>query len=220
MKQSVNEAQDEKPSRPSSDNSRNEIISAAKKVFAEHPYHFATLRMVGKEVGLSHQSIAHYFPSKADLFEAVASEACDDFYNASQSWFEGLDRVSFNEGFRLFVERLMEYNSRKPEPLRIIALNAPMIESLNELPGYQHTVELRSKTRATFRKNFPPTIDQEMLDRITTTFDTAILSYLGAAPSQAEIMGMDPASEEYRTWVKETLICVFLPLLKKLILPE
>jgi AcrR family transcriptional regulator len=217
---STDKAQDEKLSRPSSDNSRNEIISAARKVFAKHPYHFATLRMVGKEVGLSHQSIAHYFPTKADLFEAVTSEACDDFYNASLGWFEGLDRVSFNEGFRLFVERLMEYNSQKPEPLRIIALNAPMIESLDELPGYQHTVKMRSKTRATFKKNLPPVMDQEMLDRIITTFDTAILSYLGTAPSQAEIMGMDPASEEYKTWVKETLICVFLPLLKKLIFPE
>jgi len=131
-----------------------------------------------------------------------------------------LDRVSFNEGFRLFVERLMEYNSKKPEPLRMMALNAPMIESLKELPGYQHTVELRSKTRATFKKNLPPVMDQEMLDRIITTFDTALLSYLGAAPSQAEIMGMDPAGVEYITWVKETLIRVFLPLLKKLISPK
>ena len=150
----------------------------------------------------------------------MASEACDDFYNASLGWFEGLDRVSFNEGFRLFVERLMEYNSKKPEPLRIMALNAPMIESLKELPGYQHTVEMRSKVRDTFKKNLPPSVDQVMLERFTMTFDTAIHSYLGAAHSQAEILGMDPASEEYITWVKETLICVFLPLLKKLITPE
>ena len=217
---STDKAQDVNPSRPSPDNSRDKIIKAAMKVFAKYPYHTATLRMVGKEAGLHHQAIAHYFPSKADLFEAVTSEACEDFYNASQGWFEGLDRVGIEQGFRLFVERLLEYFSKNPEPFRMTALNAPMIERLDELPGYQHTVEMRSKVRDTFKKNLPPSIDQVMLERFTTTFDTAIHSYLGAAYSQAKILGMDPASEEYIAWVKETLICVFLPLLKKLILPE
>ncbi len=217
---SVNKTQNEKLSRPSADNSRGKIIAAARKVFAKHPYHVATMRMVGKAGGFDHQLIAYYFPSKADLFEAVVSETCDDFYNASQSWFEGLDRIGIEQGFRLFVERLLEYFSKAPEPFRMTALNAPMIERLDELPGYQHTVEMRSKVRDTFKKNLPPSVDQVMLERFTMTFDTAIHSYLGAAHSQAEILGMDPAGEEYITWVKETLICVFLPLLRKLISPE
>lgn len=217
---SINKTQNEKLSRPSADNSREKILAAARKVFAKHPYHVATMRMVGKVGGFDHQLIAYYFPSKADLFEAVTREACDDFYNASQGWFKGLDRIGIEQGFRLFVERLLEYFSKAPEPFRMTALNAPMIERLDELPGYQHTVEMRSKVRATFKNNLPPSVDQVMLERFTTTFDTAIHSYLGAAHSQAEILGMDPASEEYITWVKETLICVFLPLLKKLIFPE
>jgi len=220
MKMSTDKAQDVNPSRPIPDNSRDKIIKAAMKVFAKYPYHTATLRMVGKEAGLHHQAIAHYFPTKADLFEAVVSEACDDFCNANQSWFEGLDRIGIEQGLRLFVERLLEYFSKTPEPFRMTALNAPMIERLDELPGYQHTVEMRSKVRANFKNNLPPSVDQVMLERFTMTFDTAIYSYLGAAHSQAEILGMDPAGEEYKDWVKETLICVFLPLLKNLISPE
>jgi AcrR family transcriptional regulator len=206
--------------RSSPGNSRDKVIRAGKKVFSKHPYHTATLRMVGKEAGINHQSIAHYFPSKADLFEAVTSEAFGDFYRAFQGWVEGLNRVGIDEDFRLFVECLIEYHSKNPEPLRIMALNAPMIERLDELPGFQHTIEVRSKTRATFMKSLPSSIDQEMLERFTTTFDTAILSYLGAAVSQAGVLGMDAASEEYMTWVKETLICLFTPMLKSLLSPE
>jgi AcrR family transcriptional regulator len=203
-----------------SDQSRENIIAAALKVFARHPYHLATIRMVARAGGFDHQLINYYFPAKADLFEAVVVTACEDFSRAHESWFEGLNRTGIRESFSLFLDRHLDYHEKHPEPLRILALNAPLLERLEEIPGYQHVPTTLAKLRADFERNTNLRADSDQIGRFVTAFNLAIINFLGAAPSQAEILGMDPNSAEYRTWVKETLLYVFFPLLKNLIFPE
>jgi len=215
----VDKADDEKLRRPNAKNSRERIISAARKVFAEQPYHIATIRMVGKAGGFDHQLVTYYFPTKAELFETIVAENCEEFHNANRSWFEGLDQMSIEDGFGLCIDRLLDYHFANPEPLRTVALNAHLIERVEEVPGHHHFVEFLAKTRATFEKSAGLARSEE-LSRFVTGFNTMITSYLGAAPSQAKVLAMDPSSDEYKTWIKETLIYVFLPLLKELILPE
>ncbi len=50
------------------------ILTAAKMIFSEHPYHTASIRMVGDAAGLNYQLIIYYFSSKAQLFEAEAQQ--------------------------------------------------------------------------------------------------------------------------------------------------
>jgi len=80
---------------------RERILRAARKVFAEHPYNAASFRMIGREGGFDHPLINYYFPRKADLFEAVVVEICEEFYQANISWFEGLEGLPPRQGLSL-----------------------------------------------------------------------------------------------------------------------
>ncbi len=218
MTRSGQTKENKKSKRQSADHSRERIVSAARKVFAKHPYHIATVRMVGQAGGFDHQLISYYFPTKAELFEAVVAQTCDEFYLANQSWYEGISQMRVEDGFGLLIDRLLEYHFANPDALRIMALNAPLIERLDEIPGYQHIPEVLAKIRETFQEN-TGVAGSEDLNRYFSTFNIAIINYLGVAPGLAGIMGMEPTSDEYKTWVKQTLMYVFLPLLNKLIFP-
>ncbi|EID15113.1 putative transcriptional regulator [Mycobacterium xenopi RIVM700367] len=50
---------------------RDQIIAAAKKVFARKGFHAATIADVAKQAGLAYGSVYWYFDSKEDLFHAL-----------------------------------------------------------------------------------------------------------------------------------------------------
>lgn len=177
----------------------------------------ATVRMVGKAGGFDHQLIAYYFPAKADLFEAVVAEICEEFYRANTAWYQGLDKLSPEKALSLYLDRFLDYHFKNPEAMRLMALNAPLIERLEEIPGYQHIPDVLDKTRANFERYIPPTARGVDIERFINTFNTAIINYLGASSSQAQLLGLDPESREYRRWVKDTLMFVFLPPLQCLV---
>jgi TetR/AcrR family transcriptional regulator, transcriptional repressor of aconitase len=53
---------------------RHQIVDGARRAFARHGYEGATVPVLEKEIGLSRGAIFSYFPSKLDLFEALARE--------------------------------------------------------------------------------------------------------------------------------------------------
>jgi AcrR family transcriptional regulator len=52
---------------------RDEIMAAAKKVFARNGFHATTIADVAKEAGLAYGSVYQYFDSKDDIFQALMS---------------------------------------------------------------------------------------------------------------------------------------------------
>src|SRR5262245_55691070 len=52
---------------------RAEILEGARRAFAKHGYAGATVSRLEVEIGLSRGAIFHYFPSKLDLFAALAA---------------------------------------------------------------------------------------------------------------------------------------------------
>src|ERR687897_627995 len=51
---------------------REQILVGARRAFARHGFEGATVTRLEEETGLSRGAIFHYFPSKADLFLALA----------------------------------------------------------------------------------------------------------------------------------------------------
>ena len=64
---------------PASDSAvtRERILQAARKVFAESGYDAATFRAIVTEIGLTRPAINNYFPSKPALYAEVAGRAAD-----------------------------------------------------------------------------------------------------------------------------------------------
>lgn len=52
---------------------RDEIMAAAKKVFARNGFHATTIADIAKEAGLAYGSVYQYFDSKDDLFHVLMS---------------------------------------------------------------------------------------------------------------------------------------------------
>ncbi|MCW1957361.1 MAG: TetR/AcrR family transcriptional regulator [Mycobacterium sp.] len=69
---------------PSSDSAatRERILQAAQKVFAESGYEAATFQAVAVEVGLTRPAINNYFHSKSDLYAAVVRRVGDAVLDA------------------------------------------------------------------------------------------------------------------------------------------
>jgi AcrR family transcriptional regulator len=53
---------------------RRQIAEGARRAFGEHGYAGATVEVLEREIGLSRGAIFSYFPSKLDLFVALAQE--------------------------------------------------------------------------------------------------------------------------------------------------
>jgi TetR/AcrR family transcriptional regulator, transcriptional repressor of aconitase len=64
---------------------RRQILDGARKAFSRHGYDGATVPRLEKSIGLSRGAIFSYFPSKWDLFYALAEE---DQTRAGEIWLE------------------------------------------------------------------------------------------------------------------------------------
>lgn len=199
---------------------RDKILAAAKKVFAEHPYSAASIRMVGKAAGIDHPLISYYFPAKAELFEAVVEDVTETYYRANTSWLEGLGELSASQGLSLYIDRLLDFTSKHPEALRIVALNLVQPEESAIIPGFRRIQALLAGNTETFRHVAALRASADEVRMFTESFNTMVINYLGAATYYAGILGLDPRSLDYLHWVKETLVFLFLPRLKQLIRGE
>lgn len=54
---------------------RNRIVSGARLCFSRHGYAHATNRMIAAEAGITASALYNYFPTKADIYQAVVAES-------------------------------------------------------------------------------------------------------------------------------------------------
>jgi AcrR family transcriptional regulator len=196
------------------DITRRKIMAAARRVFAEYPYHSASVRMIGSAGRFNHALIRYHFPSKASLFEAVLTEICEEIYGVNLELLEGLEGLSPEEGFSRYLDRFLDHHFRHPTALRIVMLNLAMTRRPETLPGYLQIPGMLGRTRETFEQLIPPKNRTDDVRRFLYSFNNLVLNLLGASACQAKILDMNPAGPEYREWVKRTLMLMFLPGLK------
>ncbi len=200
---------------------RENIIRAARKVFSEHPYHTASMRMIGKEARIEHPLINYYFPNKAVLFETIVQEMCDEFARRTAEWLDEVSRAkSVSEGFLTHIDRMMDYNSENPEAIRILALNLAQADNIALIPGYQHFPQLIETIRGLFVDKISPAGTAPEISMFVNSYNFLVISFLGSNTCIAQIQGMEPDGNAYREWVKKTLGFIFLPRLKDIIVPD
>lgn len=76
---------------------RRQILDGARRAFAEHGYEGATVPRLESAIGLSRGAVFSYFPSKLDLFVALAE---DDQRRLGELWLE--------QGFEAVVRHVGE----------------------------------------------------------------------------------------------------------------
>ena len=201
------------------DRTRKKILRMARKVFSQHPYHSASMRMIAAQADIDHPLIVYYFPNKAALFETIVKDICDEFTKSAAEWLEEILKMKVSEGFMTYVDRLLDFHHQNPEVLRILALNMTHTESVASIPGFPYFLQLIDVIVKFFRAKIAPAAPDRMIRIFMHNFIYQMISLLGASHSVAKIQGMKPGSAQYREWVRESLGFIFLPALRKIILP-
>jgi AcrR family transcriptional regulator len=203
--------------KPAKKATRLKILKAARKVFAQYAYHAASIRMIGKEAGIDHPLISYYFPSKAQLFEAVLTDIVQGWNKANKSWFEGLEEMSPESGLANYIDRLIDYCRKHPYAVRVFLLNVVQAQDAETIPGYQAIRTFFKQTISLLKNRLPMQASDRDIEIFRQSFNTLALSYLGAKSYYAGILGMDANSREYEEWIRDMLMVLFLPRLKQLL---
>ncbi len=198
-----------------SDATRAMIVDAARKVFARHPYHKASIRMIAREGGFHFSLINHYF-NKSELFGAVASAVSEELIKHFSSWLKEVEKLPPEEGLPVFLDRALEHFFENPDVLRILMKNAGEADSKETAPAFE------SFSRYVFAGGGILINELRMeksVDNIVVWFYgvlNLLINFVGAAPYHCKVLNMDPDGQEYRRWVKDSLVYLFTPTLKEL----
>jgi AcrR family transcriptional regulator len=196
---------------------RQRILNAARRVFARHPYHAASIRMIASEADMEHGTIRYHFPRKSDIFEEIVQAECEEIYQNNLKWVKEIADLGREEGLSLYIDLFLECYFNDPEPLHMINQNISQVDALETIPGYHHLINILTRTRDASRKAFPVEVDPRDFGRFNDTFNALIINYVGASSLQAGALGVKPDSPEYRAWVKDTLMFILVPVVEKMI---
>ena len=194
---------------------REAILDAACQIFAKHAYNAASIRMIAKQGGVPHALITYYYPTKADLFDAVAEQICENIYDACAKAIDETSRMNREKGSSVYVLRLIEFSKSHPWAFRIFLLNLS-VETVEAIPGQSRFVGVVEKIREKIVQSLQLKATHEEICRFTDSFNALVFYYLGAPDSAAWLLHMEPDSEEYTQWVHQTLVEIFLPTLDRL----
>jgi AcrR family transcriptional regulator len=205
--------QDEKKS-PYGAATRERILAAACAVFSRFPYEAASIRMIAAEGGFYHSLIRHHYPSKASIFEALSKEGSEELREANKSWLKELEGLGPRAALSLYLDRFIAYYQSHPEIFRLVAQNTPR-ENAQSIPGYDDLANLLAGIREDVEKANILLFDSQTLVRYLESLYGLFNYYLGSGIAVARHLGFEPDSQEYLKWVKETMMFVFLSILKQ-----
>jgi AcrR family transcriptional regulator len=105
---------------------REEIMAAAKKVFARKGFHATTIADIAKESGLAYGSVYWYFDSKDDLFHALmaAEEYALRAHITAALAAAGAQRSSAETPFRTAVQATFEFFEADKATVRLLFRDA------------------------------------------------------------------------------------------------
>jgi AcrR family transcriptional regulator len=195
------------------------ILNAACLIFAKHAYNAASIRMIANEGKVPHALIRYYYPTKADLFEAVAKQICENIYDTCAKAIDETSRMNRKQGFSVYILRLIEFSKNHPWAFRIFLLNLS-VETVEAIPGQSRFVGVVEKIREKLSESLRLNASHDEICRFTDSLNALVMYYLGAPDSAAWLLHLNPDSDEYTQWVHQTLVEIFLPTLDRLFHPK
>jgi TetR/AcrR family transcriptional regulator len=171
---------------------REQILSAASKQFAEHGYDGTSLNDIADAVGIRRPSLLHHFPSKEALYKEVFARAVLDFGERVDEAIQGN-----REGWTMLEHVLsasFDFFVQNPEFVRLV--RREQLENSHGVdlgvairPYFQQACAFMEKEMAAgrFRRQDP--------EHLILSGYGLLLSYFSDAPFLVELLGEDPLAE-------------------------
>ena len=120
-------------------------------------------------------------------------------------------------GLSLYIDRMLGYSREHPYAAQVYLLNMVQAQDADTIPGYHAIQEFFDQSTQLLKKLVPMQATDSDIEKFRQSFNTLAMSYVGAKSYYAGILGMRANSRQYKKWVKEMLMELFLPRLKQLI---
>lgn len=138
--------------RPSSEATRDRILSAALDVFAERSFDGASTREIAERAGVTQPLVNYHFDTKEALWQAAVDSLFDSLVQALTARAEGLRGVDELTTAKLLVREFVHFSARHPELHRIITgeckSDGPRLDWLTE----RHTRPLYESATTMFTR--------------------------------------------------------------------
>ena len=194
------------------DVSRTRILDVARSVFARTPYNAASIRMIGDAGDFEFPLLYHYFPTKADLFEAVVKDIFDELSFFAQNIIVETKEDSIQDSLSVWINSVVDYFWSHPTGLNVCMQNVAQINSLDDFPGTHYILDAIAVALATYQLADIQANDE--IRKIIYGMGAIVINFLGAPAFHGSILNMDPKSPRYKRWVKDMLMFVFYPSIK------
>jgi AcrR family transcriptional regulator len=190
---------------------RKRIIEAATIVFSSYTYDMATIRMIGQAGNFDYSRIHHFFPTKADLFEAVAIDLFGSYIQEIDGWEKDLTHLTVDDMFLYYLQKGLNCCFDHQETLGFLVRNIANYERFENLSGFVHMARIHSKMLDMIKNIVPKDRRFEDVDRWLYVIVVAGYSFAGAPDYPAYFMNLKPVSGHYRKRIFESLFFVFRP---------
>jgi AcrR family transcriptional regulator len=119
-----------RPRQQRSERTRDEILDAAVKVFAQHGYAHGTTNRIAKRADVSIGSVYQYYPNKDAILIELAGRHLDAGVAATADRLKAGVIVSVEDAIRDIIVATIDNHRQDPEFLRVIIEQAPRSRQL------------------------------------------------------------------------------------------
>ncbi len=196
---------------------KRRIVLAAGRVFSALSYESSTIRAIGREARMDFTILHHYFPSKADLFHAVAAHQLEMNREAAKTWYQGVETMELKEGLSVFLDRALGHFFENPESPGLLMKNMGQWDRVEEIGAASYIRKFYADTMGEMLARSEPRASAGRVFMWQYIMALLVTHYTGAASNPAAFLGLNPQSPEYRRFIRDALAFVFYPSFKRII---
>lgn len=156
---------------------RQRIVSGARRLFAERGYEAVGLREIAGSAGTTHGLVRHHFGTKLAVWQTVADKADRDFSAAIRPMLEAEPGQDAREAAAQFLRRFIEIAAQHPDLTRLL-----MHEGTLRGPRLTYLLKYLSSAHRQLEPMVQRLHEQGLLTQFSAETLFHFLLFAGAAP--------------------------------------